>query len=272
MYKLYSLDKTKNPKRVWDSVKGNYDGLRTVVVTEFKAMEDNRFHAIFSTTAEDRDGDVIEQNFDIKNFAKNPVFLDSHRYDSIQRIIGKVNNVAVINGKLQGDVEFALDNELGLLAAKLVEKGFLNATSIGFIPREFDEKGNIVRSEILEISAVGVPSNPEALFEKGVKQEEIDEIKSEIKKTLEDEQPEEESESTPEAPESEDEPESDPIHEQKSKNQIMKEATDNLVRERIKALKKINRIVSEYSEKQGKRTPRERKDINKVIRRLLENK
>jgi len=106
----------------------------------------------------------VKQNFDLKSFKKNPVFLDSHNYSSIEKIIGKIDRAKVKDNKFQGDIIFNLDNPLGVLARNMVENGFLKATSIGFIPKDFDEKGNITKSEMLEVSAVSVPANPEALF------------------------------------------------------------------------------------------------------------
>lgn len=145
-----------------------YDALQVCVHSEYTKAEDRetKFHAIFSSDREDRHGDVVHQEFDLKAFKKNPVFLDSHNYGSIERIIGRVSPISVKDGKLQGDIEFFMDNPLGALAAKAAEQGFLGATSIGFIPREFNDKGEMLKSELLEVSAVSVPANPDAVFDK----------------------------------------------------------------------------------------------------------
>ena len=154
-------------KEMWEKVKAKgYDGLCISCQTVLTKDADNKFHAVFSTASEDRHGDVVEQSWDLKHFKKNPVYLDSHNYDSIENIIGRVNTIKVKDGALQGDIEFALDNPKGALAYKLAEKGFLNTSSVGFIPKAFSDKGNIIDSELLEISAVSVPANAEALFEK----------------------------------------------------------------------------------------------------------
>jgi HK97 family phage prohead protease len=154
-------------KELWEKVKAQgYDGLAISVETVLTKDADNKFHAVFSTADEDRHRDIVEQNWDLKFYKKNPVYLDSHNYDSIENIIGRVSSIKVKDGILQGDIEFALDNPKGLLAFKLAEGGFLNASSVGFIPKEFSEEGNIAKSELLEISAVSVPANAHALFEK----------------------------------------------------------------------------------------------------------
>lgn len=170
-------------KELWDKVKGEYKGLTTSLETVFtKASEsENKFHVVFSTENEDRHGDIVFQNWDLKSFKKNPVFLDSHNYNSIEHILGRVVSIGVKDNQLQGDVEFALDNPKGLLAYKLAQTGFLNTTSVGFIPKEFDEQGNIIKSELLEISAVSVPANAEALFEKA---KSLDEAKVVIQKEV----------------------------------------------------------------------------------------
>ena len=159
-----------NHKELWDKVKGEYQGLSMATKSEYVKSEENKFHVTFSSDTEDRHMERVYQNFDLKHFKGNPVLIDSHNYSSIEHIIGRVDKIKVKDGKLQGDVVFALENPKGLLAYHLAGGGFLNATSIGFIPKEFDKDGNIIKSELLEISVVSVPANPEALFEKIVKE------------------------------------------------------------------------------------------------------
>jgi len=158
----------KTYKELWEKVSTEYRGLSACVHTEFKQAGDNenKFNVIMSTATEDRHGDIVEQNWDLKSFKKNPVFLDSHNYSSIEHIIGKVNKIKVKDGKLQGEIEFNLHNPKGVMAFNMALNGFLNATSVGFIPKDFDGEGKIVKSELLEDSAVSVPANAEALFEK----------------------------------------------------------------------------------------------------------
>jgi len=158
--------KVKTHKELWDKVKGEYKGLVLDTNVSFTKAEgsENKYHCVFSTASVDRHGDVVLQNFDIKSFKKNPVFLDSHDYSSIEKILGKVINIKVVDDKLVGDIVFNTDSPLGLLARNMVDNGFLKATSIGFIPKDFNEKGYIIKSELLEISGVSVPANPEALM------------------------------------------------------------------------------------------------------------
>lgn len=166
--KSFEKYKAKNDKELWKAVKAKgFNGLSVEAKTTFKKSEEgDKFHAVFSTAKEDRHGEVVEQGWDLKHFKKNPVYLDSHNYSSIDYIIGKVHKIKVKDNKLEGDIEFALDNPRGEMASKMASKGFLNTSSVGFIPKEFDDKGRMIKNELLEISGVGVPANPEALYEK----------------------------------------------------------------------------------------------------------
>lgn len=176
MNKFYQLHnkslqkhKVENIKELWDKLKKKgYAGMSVQVKTTFTKAEDSidSYHAVFSTASVDRHGDIVEQNWVTKNFKNNPVYLDSHDYSSIDKIIGKVSNLKS-KDVLEGDIIFATQNPRGQLAKDLVDGGFLNTSSVGFIPKEFDEKfERIIKSELLEISAVSVPANPEALYGK----------------------------------------------------------------------------------------------------------
>lgn len=168
--KSFETKGVSNIKDLWEKVKSEgYKGLAIEVKTKFvkSKSKDNKFHAIFSTSNKDRHGDIVEQNWDLKSFKANPVYLDSHNYSSIERIIGKVEKIRVKDNKLIGDIIFATNSPLGKLAYDLAQDGFLNTSSVGFIPLQFDEKfERILKSELLEISGVSVPANSDALYEK----------------------------------------------------------------------------------------------------------
>jgi len=291
MSKLYKLNnkslKKETPKDIWEKVQEEYDGFSKDFSTEFKKEEENNsFNAIFSTEAEDRDGDIIRQNFELASFKKNPVLLDSHRYDSIEHIIGKVDKISVRNGKLKGKLTFALDNPKGKLAAKLADSGFLNATSIGFIPKDFDSDGSIKKAEILEISLVGVPSNPESLLEKSKKSVDIDaeKIIEEIKKDIDSEEDDNiyisgsttllnsKEEEVEEKTEKKIEEKSKKDQVKKSKKEIANDIVKDLKKKRYKDLKRINDILKDYTANVRENediTKQEKKVVNKVVRKLL---
>lgn len=121
---------------------------------------------VFSTADTDRHGDIVEQNWDLKHFKKNPVILNSHTYYDATEVVGKAVKIKVSKeGKLEGKLEFAVnENPKAKIIFDLYKGGFLNAFSVGFQVKEWDEKtGNITKSELLEISAVSVPANAFAL-------------------------------------------------------------------------------------------------------------
>lgn len=127
--------------------------------------------AIGSTATPDRYGEIVDQEtWDLKSFKKNPILLWAH--NSRLPPIGRVTKSKVVDGKLVFDAEFDMADEFAAGIYRKYKDGFLNAFSVGFIPKTFlseDEKGKILKNpilkdnELLEISAVPVPANPEAL-------------------------------------------------------------------------------------------------------------
>jgi len=140
--------------------------------------------AVASTQTEDRDGDVILNDaWDLKNYKKNPLLLWSH--DATQLPIGRVNTISNKNGKLEFKAQFAEEqNDFAGKVARLMRDGFLNAFSVGFIPKDSNEKGNISQAELLEISVVNVPANQEALVSREFKsfQEDVEKLEDKDEK------------------------------------------------------------------------------------------
>lgn len=132
-----------------------------------------------STAAVDRDGDTIDpKGWDLGSYTKNPVVLWAHDYSSPP--VGKAVNIKSTDHGLQADVEF-LPQGLDPFADKIhdmCKAGFLNATSVGFRGVEYDEasgrKGyDFKKQELLEFSIVPVPCNPEALAQRGLKNDQL---------------------------------------------------------------------------------------------------
>lgn len=163
--KLFVYQGGDSVEKLWQKAKSEgYDGMEIQMHTVLVKTSENNYHAVFSTDVEDRHGEIVFQNWDLKHFKKNPVYLDSHNYESIDHIIGRITKIKSNDGVLEGDIEFAMMNPKGIRAQQMAEAGFLNTNSVGFIPTQFDEKGNILKAELLEVSAVAVPANPEALY------------------------------------------------------------------------------------------------------------
>jgi HK97 family phage prohead protease len=88
-------------------------------------------------------------------------------------VIGRAVKLRKTERRLEADIEFlpASVNPKAEMVLGMVGAGAISAVSIGFIPREVrvevDGAGNeipvIVRSELLEISVVPIPSNQDAL-------------------------------------------------------------------------------------------------------------
>lgn len=130
---------------------------------------------IASTEATDRDGEVIKQSgWDLTNFNRNPVLMLMHNYQEFP--VGKITSIKVADGKLTFTALFTEATQKAIEAYTLVKEGILSAFSVGFIPREYDPKNNsvITKAELLEISLVPVPANPEAVvMAKAFKENEI---------------------------------------------------------------------------------------------------
>jgi HK97 family phage prohead protease len=145
-----------------------------------------------------------------KNYKKNPVVLLNHDYYDfpIGKAVGKM--VWAEDDTLKFKIQFASEDEnpKAGIAYKLFKGGYMNAFSLGFIPNfekteylEDNKKGArriFHEAELLEISAVSVPANQEALrascekaWAAGVLDgEELNEANSWIEKTVEDDKEE----------------------------------------------------------------------------------
>ena len=120
----------------------------------------------------DRYEEIIEPTgWELENYRKNPVFLNAHRNGDVMSVLGRALITEVRDGCLVQRVEFAVNaNPVAKVAYDLYRGGFLRAVSVGFIPKVWEngkaESGfrrRYIRQELVEVSAVGVPANPNAL-------------------------------------------------------------------------------------------------------------
>lgn len=132
-------------------------------------------HVVASTGNEDRHKDTVNpKGWDLKNFEKNPVILVSHDYSSLP--VGKAIKTWMEDDALHMHIEIA-QTEKGKELFYLVKNGFLNTVSVGFIAKEYGKmKGDftIMKQELLEVSFVAVPANPDALVQNDVAKEKLD--------------------------------------------------------------------------------------------------
>ena len=95
---------------------------------------------------------------------KNPVIIANHVY-KIENIVGKATSIYVKDNQLIIEWVFSESNPLGKLLADLYEEWMVKTVSVWFIPKARDEgnKRIITNAELLELSFVAVPCNPNAL-------------------------------------------------------------------------------------------------------------
>lgn len=122
---------------------------------------------IGSTGVIDRHGESINpMGWKLENFMKEPVILYGHDYSSFP--VGKALKVYIEDNKLKFNIQFAPTEE-GKKTFQLIQGGFLNTTSAGLIPLKWGVSGqdpySIMEQELLELSIVPVPANPEALIQ-----------------------------------------------------------------------------------------------------------
>ncbi|OAN54023.1 hypothetical protein A6A04_12310 [Paramagnetospirillum marisnigri] len=128
-----------------------------------------RINVICSTEHLDRDGDIIVQHgWHLATYLKNPVVLWAHDH---KQPIAVTRSIGVRDGKLQAEIEFppsgAVRQADEIFA--LIKLGGVNSISVGFrvIASEPIPGGRgmrITRAELLEISVVSVPAQPEAVI------------------------------------------------------------------------------------------------------------
>src|SRR3990167_7452150 len=140
---------------------------------EVKKVGERQYEFTASTADMDRDGEVIDvSGWDLKNYKKNPVIMYAHDYRSLP--IGKATKIGIKDGKLVNNVEFPPEGtyEFADIVERLVNTGYLKTESVGFIPRKWEDgeggdkapRRTYTKQELLEISIVPVPSNPNALM------------------------------------------------------------------------------------------------------------
>ena len=142
-----------------------------------KAIASSRFVA--STGQVDRMGDIIKQDgWDLTAFRSNPVILWQHQ--NSRAPIGRGVDAAIVNGNLEITVEWDMADPFAAEIAGKVERGFIQAGSVGLIPKRLKYRSDlpstdpdyakdswgvvIYEAELVEFSIVTVPANGGALL------------------------------------------------------------------------------------------------------------
>lgn len=116
---------------------------------------------IASTEGMKRDGkDLLAQDWRLDNFKRNPVFLWVHDYIGNTLPIGRVPTALIESKQLIVDTEFDQSDEFALKVESKYRRGFLNAVSVGWSDVL---EGKQTVHDLLDVSAVPVPADPDAL-------------------------------------------------------------------------------------------------------------
>jgi hypothetical protein len=130
----------------------------------------------------DRDGDILTvSGWDLKNFLNNPVFLWSHQYSGPESV-PLARAIKVVKKRSPGSLQFTMQfptegiNPFADMILNLYNEKIINASSVGFIPREWEPVDGsseesffygggrrFLKQELLELSGCAVPCNPAAL-------------------------------------------------------------------------------------------------------------
>lgn len=156
-------------------------GLMQVEVGETENSADPTEHPycldfIASSETLDRFHEIIcVDGWRLENYRRNPIFQNAHQYGDILFTLGKalITEVRSVGGErvLYQRIQFATEvNPIARIAYGLYQGKFLNAVSVGFIPVRWETgdqqaafRRRFLEQELLEVSAVGIPANPEAL-------------------------------------------------------------------------------------------------------------
>lgn len=169
----YSIE--LNPDKSLKMVDGKvYKNLTDSAVKEFNDEDFTIVHFI-TTENTDRYGDIVRSDgMDDSDYAKNPVVLFGHDHNSfpIGKSLWRKNTMQNGVKGILAKTKFAKTAE-GMTAYELWRDGFLNASSIGFIPKQYNliEKSSdgemggfdFKSWSLLEYSIVPVPANAQAL-------------------------------------------------------------------------------------------------------------
>ncbi|WP_437606263.1 HK97 family phage prohead protease [Sorangium sp. So ce834] len=130
--------------------------------------ERRRISAVASTEAVDSYSTILRANWELARFNANPVLLFAH--NDCMLPVGTCENVRVEGKALLFDAVFDDATEFDQQVWEKYRRGVLRGFSVRFNPLErrvIEDGGRQVieytRSELMEISCVPVPANPEAL-------------------------------------------------------------------------------------------------------------
>jgi HK97 family phage prohead protease len=160
-------------------------GVRKQSIERVAKLSDRTLGFTISTGVVDRDQDCINpKGWDFAHYQRNPVVLWSHKAEELP--IGKTIDIGRDDHRLYASVEFlpggyGAASDLADCVYRMAADGFISATSVGFRPIKWDFSNDPERDgggwmpgidfdqqELVELSLVSVPSNPEALIDNAI--------------------------------------------------------------------------------------------------------
>lgn len=130
--------------------------------------EGDKLSIVASDETLDRHGDVIKvESWDLSNFKKAPRMLVDHDH-RVEKIVGKWEDIQVDGKSLTMSPVFHDFTPLAVAVKEMVNEGFLDTVSVGFIPHGPEKDGDTGRNELIEVSFVTVPANPNARIAKAL--------------------------------------------------------------------------------------------------------
>jgi hypothetical protein len=135
-----------------------------------------RYTFVMSAATPDRADDIVEQDWDLEAFMKNPIAFYNHNAWDFP--IGYWRNVRVERGMLMGELvpTPVPGHERAIIVAGLLKAGTLRAVSVGFVPTTVTERSKFPtthayyaprgyaygKPKLMECSPVGIPMHPDA--------------------------------------------------------------------------------------------------------------
>lgn len=171
--------------------------IRREITAAVRVLDDKEGIAEYVASDETVDsfGEVIRVNgWRFNRFSRNAPFVDSHRYGSVEDLLGSVLDFEVKRGRLIETVQWAIDvpsNQRARIGWEMTRAGYLKAVSVGFQPirmaSRWDNDKSVwhaqlrdlglteqdgvravyLEQEQLELSAVILGANPNSLVNVG---------------------------------------------------------------------------------------------------------
>lgn len=153
-------------------IENQVKNLSTILEVKSLDKESRIIRGVIGTTGNlDRHGDMVNPDgWVLENFLKNPVIFVNHM--SWKLPVGKAIEVRKLENGLEFDIQFAKGTQEADEVWALVEQKIMQAWSVGFIVLEWGRAGDaytIMKQELLELSIVGLPANPDAMSPKQAK-------------------------------------------------------------------------------------------------------